>query len=273
MIYVRTFSDIHNETFAVRSWKKSINANDRTALMNYSYEISQLSTDPDTVLILAGDIWDIHRGVEYANHLSPRFKAIIYVPGNHEYYDHCVVNSIKKLKVSPNDNVHLLNNGNVIIDGVNFVGSTFWTDINNMDQWSCYRAKTGMNDYRHIFHQSRRLSPEDTAVFNREARKKIPTMVDSTARSNILITHHAPHFSVFEKLMCRPFGGQGVDYCFWNTGDECLQIASQFDYWMFGHVHLNGHVKLGNTQYITNCVGYPNEDGVVPDDDGFLFNV
>jgi len=68
-MYIRLFSDIHNEF--------------RRDEGEEPYHIPELPTDPQTVLVLAGDIDTKGRGVEYANALSGRFKAVVLVAGNH----------------------------------------------------------------------------------------------------------------------------------------------------------------------------------------------
>ncbi|HED14428.1 MAG TPA: hypothetical protein ENI62_12380 [Gammaproteobacteria bacterium] len=45
---------------------------------------------------------------------------VIYVPGNHEFYHHDIA-LIDELKAEAADNVHVLNDDQVIIDGVRFL--------------------------------------------------------------------------------------------------------------------------------------------------------
>ena len=47
-------------------------------------------------------------------------KPVIYVPGNHEFYHHDIT-LIDELKAHAPDNIHILNDDQVIIDGVRFL--------------------------------------------------------------------------------------------------------------------------------------------------------
>lgn len=68
---IRIYSDIHQE----------LHREDKL------FDIPLLDDDKNTVLILAGDIDYLKFGLELANRHSEQFKAVIYVPGNHEYYN------------------------------------------------------------------------------------------------------------------------------------------------------------------------------------------
>lgn len=54
---------------------------------------------------------------------------VVYVPGNHEYYDRDI-SFVRRLKEQAPDNVRVLDNDNVVIGGVRFLGRALWTDFN-----------------------------------------------------------------------------------------------------------------------------------------------
>jgi len=49
------------------------------------------------------------------------------VPGNHEFYRHDIA-LIEELKAQAPDHIHVLNDDQVTIDRVRFLGSILWTD-------------------------------------------------------------------------------------------------------------------------------------------------
>jgi hypothetical protein len=53
---------------------------------------------------------------------------VIYVPGNHECYHHDIA-LVDELKAQSPDHIHVINDDQVIIDGVRFLGSILWTDF------------------------------------------------------------------------------------------------------------------------------------------------
>lgn len=103
------------------------------------------------ILILAGDIatdpFDLLKFIRQINNGKP----IIFVLGNHEYYSKTkwsqVYSSFKSV-LNEFDNFHLLENEKVTIGGVNFVGSTFWTDFRKGTELA--NCALGMNDFRFI---------------------------------------------------------------------------------------------------------------------------
>jgi predicted phosphodiesterase len=83
-------------------------------------------TDAD-VIITAGDIGVGLEGVLWAKE-QYKNKPVIYVPGNHEYYQHDI-SLIDQLKASSTENVRILDNEMCIIDDVRFLCATLWTDF------------------------------------------------------------------------------------------------------------------------------------------------
>ena len=81
------------------------------------------------VVVLAGDIDIGVRGVDWI--IRQRFQCpVVYVLGNHEYYKHRYPSLVGKVKeYAAGNNIHVLENDNVDIDGVRFHGATLWTNF------------------------------------------------------------------------------------------------------------------------------------------------
>ncbi|HUF20668.1 MAG TPA: metallophosphoesterase, partial [Burkholderiales bacterium] len=82
------------------------------------------------VVVLAGDIDNGTRGIDWAEKSFPG-AAVLYVPGNHEYYgaDLNATEVALTARAADSANVRLLDNDQMVIDGVRFLGSTLWTDF------------------------------------------------------------------------------------------------------------------------------------------------
>lgn len=269
---IRLYSDLHNELYSHIKWDRRKNDN----IVLYGWSIPELPDDHDTVLVLAGDIWDYQRACEYAFRMSERFKAIILVPGNHEYYGHdikrtplkAVLDIYDKHGISWPKNVHVLNGTSISIDGVLFFGATFWTDLNKQNPLAMYTAKQRMNDYRKIVYDGNKITPKDTVGYNRDARllaRIYGTRAEETKK--VIITHHAPEKSLQRQLFDSYRYDNEVDYCYWNTGVE--DIHEMYDMWLFGHVHVNCNREVLGTHYASNCRGYQTSQHnlTVPDFD------
>ena len=79
------------------------------------------------IVVLAGDIGVGTSGVEWAAEHYPDVP-VIYVPGNHEFYQHDI-GIIERLKDAAPANVHVLSNDAFEHGGVRFLGTTLWTDF------------------------------------------------------------------------------------------------------------------------------------------------
>ncbi len=89
--------------------------------------------DKETVVLLAGDIllgWD---AVEWIERIAPRFKAVCYILGNHEFYHNDFQEVPKQvdglIADEKLDNVHFLNNRLVMIDDTRIIGTTLWSEV------------------------------------------------------------------------------------------------------------------------------------------------
>ena len=104
------------------------------ALSDWHNEKDGDFTIPSTaadVIVLAGDIGHGMEAVEWASHEANRLnKPVIFVPGNHEYDGHDTEILQKEMRnFCRETGVHYLDNDEVIIDGIRFLGSTLWTDF------------------------------------------------------------------------------------------------------------------------------------------------
>jgi hypothetical protein len=106
------------------------------------------ATDAD-VVILAGDIGVGMAGLSWAKIRFPD-RPVIYVPGNHEFYHHDIA-LIDELKAQAPDHIHILNDDQVIIDGVRFLGSILWTDFGLFGEadkfFAMQQARQQMTDF------------------------------------------------------------------------------------------------------------------------------
>ena len=82
--------------------------------------------DADAV-ILAGDISRPREAAAWALRLG---KPVLYVPGNHEFYDASIDDALAELKrLCAGTPVHVLDDKEIVLDGVRFLGTTLWTDF------------------------------------------------------------------------------------------------------------------------------------------------
>ena len=113
----------------------------KTLLDKYPHLICTKSDPAETVLLLAGDIgsWFYPNLKLFLTDCSNRYKHVIYILGNHEYYSekNKTMTDIEELaqteidemnKTNEKHNLYFLNKTSVCIDGVKFLGATLWTN-------------------------------------------------------------------------------------------------------------------------------------------------
>ncbi len=149
------------------------------------------------MVILAGDIHVGNRGIEWALQFD---KPVIYVLGNHEYYKGHMETVNQRIKAAAvGTNVYILDNDEVVIQGVRFVGGTLWTDFNLFGTanapFAMMDARMRMNDYGviQIGPEHRRLLPEDTLALYLETVSYLDECLRKPlSGKTVVVTHHAP---------------------------------------------------------------------------------
>jgi len=106
------------------------------------------------VVVLAGDIAEGVQGIRWARETFIT-KEIVYVAGNHEYYNrHCETLQKDMRSIASNMGVHFLDEDSVELFGVRFLGATLWTDFGYFGEkkkrTAMFEAERYMNDYKCI---------------------------------------------------------------------------------------------------------------------------
>lgn len=270
----RFFSDLHLEKDLIDIKNPSI---------DHVWTPVEQPYDEETVLILAGDIWNGTRPIMFANkswmaRLSKRFKAVVVVFGNHDYWDDNVdtLSAIwrKMLADLSLTNVHVLEladgieHGTVVIDDVVILGSTMWTDMdrgNPMVQSKFnfekgFDGKSLWNDQNFIrtgkYH---RFTSSHWLRLHREARSNFRAALDGFALLPdmaslpvLSIFHHAPCMISTQKRENDPLS------CFLYGSDLSNLILDypNIKQVIHGHTHDAFDYMMGDARIRCNPRGY-----------------
>ena len=234
------------------------------------------NTDAD-VIALVGDIHIGDKGIDWALRHFPD-KPVIYVPGNHEYY--CGINmqllNESLLNKAKGINVHVLIDDSVSIEGVNFIGTTLWTDFSlHEDSKISMALALGMiNDYRLIKVRDysmvdRRFTPSDASELHKEAISFIEQQL-SSSKSNVLLCHYGIHSSCSEPK----YRGDSLQPAFTSDITSLLlQHEHTLKAVVYGHTHHNQDFLIGSIPAYTNQRGYAPYDLVLGFDSAKTFEV
>lgn len=275
------------------------------------------------VLILSGDILvenDLDEYVEaqvesgFARHRSTmyhtffqecaeQFKHVIYIAGNHEHYHgdfKYTLSSLKK-KFAYLKNVHVLDKEVITIDGIKFVGSTLWTNMNNRDPLTMHAISSMMNDFRIIKNSNRsvyrtvplyeydengrvkldergyqvqigtkkkeepsRFSPEDAVEENEKCFGFIKHVVSEAKDGEkiVVIGHHTPSK---QSMHPRYSHDELMNGGYHNSLEDYILDHPQIVLWTHGHTHERYDYMIGETRVICNPRGYIGHERIAND--------
>ena len=251
---LRKASDIHNE------------------FGDKSYVLPPLDTDPESILILAGDLDTngriIKKGRTFPGDIKPtlvleeyseRFLAVIVVLGNHDFWGGSIDTMNPRLKgiIAERglNNVHLLDNDLVEIGGVTFMGATLWTDYNNLNPESILFAESYMNDFRKIrFRTTRKIKSASTFYTeHHRARKYIEIQASKVDGPVVVVTHHAPTPISIDMKYRNDFHANGS---YASDLTDVMLNNRNIKIWFHGHIHCSSDYYIGDTRVICNPRGY-----------------
>lgn len=223
------------------------------------------SIDAD-VIILAGDIAQGSAGITWAEktilNRVPN-KIVIYVAGNHEYYD-SHLGLLRKFQNTENrhPNLHYLENQVFTHrDGVRFLGTTLWSDFSlygaEAIESSMAAASRYLMDFRAIQTEDRSLLlPSNLPVFFQKAVRWLEQeLAKPFDGKTVVITHFAPH----RDCIAPQYKGDLLTPYFVSDLSWLIE-KYPIDAWCFGHTHHNvDFIAKGGCRVVSNQVGYPTE--------------
>lgn len=211
------------------------------------------------VVVLAGDVCKGHVGPEWARDAFSG-KQIVYVPGNHEFYDSDRPGKLAKIRANAQANhVHLLDNDATMIsmqsgETVRFLGCTLWTDFlffgEDMKAAAMREGQTYLNDFRIIGEGRKRFTPARSVELHEASLAWLKAELSKPFDGKtVVVTHHLPSaLSVSER-----FKDDLLTACFASHLDY---LFGQMSLWVHGHTHDCVDYEAGSTRVVCNPRGY-----------------
>lgn len=213
--------------------------------------------DADLV-VLAGDI-DV--GAAALDWAREAFRVpVLYVPGNHEYYDGHLERTRQAICAAGDERVRMLDFDMALVGGVRFLGVTGWSDYAATGDAVQARqvARQRMQDCRRIRcgDDERLADPEDFARLAKRARDWLRSnLARPFPGPTVVITHHAPSLRSIEG---HPHAGTPLDASFVNDWEDLMGAGVQL--WIHGHTHYAVDYRIGGTRVLSNPRGYAHEE-------------
>ena len=220
-------------------------------LSDIHLEFSQFEIEKDDcdMLILCGDVCEIVNTTLFLTFIEKCcsiFDEVIYIPGNHEYYNSSIQEVNNFLKNIKYKNFIYLNEKTFRYHNIVFIGAVLWSNISNENS---KKIQNHINDYRLI----RNFTVEESNALHNKHKVFIDKNLD-TYRDfiKVVITHHTPliHNTSHPKF----------DNSFTNEAfsTDLSPIVKKADYWICGHTHYCNDFMFESCRVILNCKGYSN---------------
>ena len=205
------------------------------------------------VLILAGDIGVKSKStVDWLQEYAPAYKAVIHVPGNHEYYG-SEMHEVDKFFTDVEreiPNYRYANDHLIEVGDQRFICSPLWTNYRgSIDAEFDVRFK--VNDFRQILYNNNRLLPSHyTDLYE----KSVKFMRELITPDTVVVTHWAP----IPECQDPNLPNDSVSWYFVNDLRQ-LVLDTNPKLWITGHTHYNVDFMFGKTRIFSNQAGYPEE--------------
>jgi predicted phosphohydrolase len=217
------------------------------------------------VIVLAGDIGVGDSACEAVLRIADAhpLSQIVWVAGNHEFYRQNIDKQIESYKRAfiNHERIHFLENEKVVIGDVVFLGCTLWTGFDVFGQESVQdaslEAQVAIADFSLIQtgDDGKKFSPEDARnKFNVSYRWLMGELEKYDPSKVVVVSHFPPCLEAsnkhFDKNVLTPY---------FQSNCQALIDNYQPAVWFYGHNHYSAKFRVGNTELISNQLGYPNE--------------
>jgi len=217
---------------------------------------NKIKLQPKTnILILAGDIGNITKNgfKEFFDDISLKWKHIIYVLGNHEYYHSR--KTFDKLNKSYHNffnkykNIHLLDNDYIIINDTLFIGTTMFPEV-FVPYTACFKQIKMKNENNWTV-------PITTDYWNnlhKDGKNRLYQIIGNhrQIKKQVIITHY-------------PLTREGTSSPIYKDDDferkknfaNEMSLPRELDFVnICGHTHYSFDFKKDNIRFISNQYGY-----------------
>jgi predicted phosphodiesterase len=208
------------------------------------------------VVVLAGDIDNGTKAIEWAQRAFD--LPVLFVPGNHEYYDGEFRSVDAALKAAAaGSHVEVLNCDERVLDGVRFLGCSLWTDYSlasDADRPKVIEKSRKYNpDHLAIDMGVAKFAPEDAIALCRRHRAWLDAKLDEPFNgTTVVITHFAPH----PGSIAPAYTGHPANPGFIVDLESMMGRAPL---WIHGHTHTSFDYIVAGTRIVCNPRGYPGE--------------
>jgi predicted phosphodiesterase len=198
-----------------------------------------------------------------------KYDQVLYVFGNHEYYQHDFSTARERIEPLLPSNVTILQNSYVKVEDYLIWGATLWTDNNRGNPTVKYAIREAMSDYQVIKHEPAKLvdgvggkywtnkfTPDDSEQEHLYSRARLEEfLLAYPSHKTIVMTHHAPHYESIASEYREHVHGY-TNYAYYSDLTTIMLDNPQLKLWCHGHVHTMNDYQIGSCRVVSNPRGY-----------------
>ena len=205
------------------------------------------SSDEVDCLIIAGDFGEVRHPnyIDTVDIFAAKFKQVLLVLGNHEYYGLTRQECLDRIKEIENkyNNVLYLTNKRTTIKTVNIYGATLWYPYDP----SNYQYERLMNDIHYI---------PDLTKWCYEEHECTKNLIKATKDIDVLVTHHLPS----KKLINKVFKYSPLNRFFVGELGDLDEYSPHL--YLFGHSHFPHDKHIKKRRFVSNPSGYTSVENI-----------
>lgn len=201
------------------------------------------------IVVAAGDIGVFSQGVEWLKRID---KPVIYVAGNHEFYNseyHQVIAMLRQ--ECAGTRIQFLEQDQCVFHGVRFLGCTLWSDLFIEGNDKAQALGKTLNDFRRVAYENRAFDPQRFSELHQRSKAWLEAeLAKPFAGKTVVVTHHAPtEWSWIDT----PNKLKKLAYC-----NDLKPLFHEYEIaaWFHGHVHNMGDYRIADARILSNTRGY-----------------
>eukprot|EP00980_Cylindrotheca_fusiformis_P010866 scaffold2466_cov120-Cylindrotheca_fusiformis.AAC.2 len=210
---------------------------------------------------------------------SDRFEQVLFLAGNHEYYNHGTTYSMTEQNEclqsisAERENLHLMEKDRMIFNDVVVLGTTLWSEIPDE---RVQAAEAHLNDYHKSYNHApgetpRLLTAAETREMHRESLAWLESQLEDAKNRNqkvLVLTHHTPLLSGTSDPK---YDGNELTSCF--STDLSYLLTSPVEAWACGHTHYNFDLQHCGVRVFSNQRGYKSNPKSSYQSDGIVLEI